>query len=160
MIVVSDTTPLNYLVLIGAIEVLPRLFSEVFVPTVVLRELSHDRAPVAVKSWGLSPPHWLRVTDPATRLPSTIALDAGEADAISLAKELRIADILIDEYHGRQVAIAEGLFTLPTLAILERAAEQNLLDLPAAIKALLMTSYRVRPELIEAALKRDAQRKR
>ena len=30
MTVVSDTTPLNYLVLISAIDVLPKLFDEVY----------------------------------------------------------------------------------------------------------------------------------
>ena len=42
MIVVSDTTPLNYLVLIGAIDLLPKLFDEVFVPAFVLRGLQRS----------------------------------------------------------------------------------------------------------------------
>ncbi len=159
MIVVSDTTPLNYLVLIGAIDVLPRLFAEVFIPAAVLNELSHDKAPAPVRTWAQSPPSWVRVADPFSRLPSTAGLDPGEADAISLAKERGITDVLIDEYHGRKVAAAEGLFALPTLAVLEQAAERGLLELPIALAALKNTTYRVRPELIEAALKRDAKRK-
>ncbi|MEX2213598.1 MAG: hypothetical protein WD768_05695 [Phycisphaeraceae bacterium] len=160
MIVVSDTTPLNYLVLIGAIDVLPRLFNEVYVPPAVLRELSHANAPAIVRDWVTSPPAWLKVETPVARLPSTAGLDAGEADAISLAKERHITDVLIDEYRGRKVAAEEGLFALPTLAILERAAEQGLIDLHAALGALAATTYRVRPELIEAALRREAERKR
>ena len=36
MIVVADTGPLNYLVLIGEIEILPVLFGQVFIPLAVL----------------------------------------------------------------------------------------------------------------------------
>jgi predicted nucleic acid-binding protein len=45
MIVVSDTTPLNYLILIGAAHVLPELFGRVYAPTAVIKELSHARSP-------------------------------------------------------------------------------------------------------------------
>ena len=49
MTVVSDVSPLHYLVLIKAEHVLAQLFSEVFVPPAVLRELSHERAPERVR---------------------------------------------------------------------------------------------------------------
>jgi predicted nucleic acid-binding protein len=38
MIVVSDTSPLNYLVLISAIDVLPKLLEQVYVPPSVVVE--------------------------------------------------------------------------------------------------------------------------
>jgi predicted nucleic acid-binding protein len=160
MIVVSDTTPLSYLILINTVDILPKLFDEVYVPTSVLRELADARAPAGVRQWTQSPPAWLRIEDPALRLPSTASLDPGEADAISLAKERGIFDILIDDYAGRKVALAEGLTVLPTLAVLERAAETRLLELRPALEALQRTSYRVRREMIEAALERDVARNR
>src|SRR5207248_10555248 len=145
--------------LINAIDVLPKLFVEVFAPSTVLRELADARAPAVVRQWAQSLPTWLKVADPASRLPSTASLDAGEADAISLAKERGIIDLLIDEYRGRKVAAAEGLFALPTLAVIERAAEQGLLELRPTLEALTRTTYRVRPDLIAAALQRDAARR-
>ena len=45
-IVVADTGPLNYLVLIGQVNLLPALFEKVIVPTVVYRELTSPRAPI------------------------------------------------------------------------------------------------------------------
>jgi predicted nucleic acid-binding protein len=45
MIVVSDTSPLNYLVLIGADQVLPSLFGQVLTPPEVLAEMQHAKAP-------------------------------------------------------------------------------------------------------------------
>jgi predicted nucleic acid-binding protein len=160
MIVVSDTTPLNYLVLIHAIDVLPPLFSEVYVPPSVITELTRLKTPPIVKLWAQNPPPWLKVAAPSMRLPSTIRLDDGEADALSLAKELQIQDVLIDERRGRKVAQNEGLTPLPTLAVLERAAIAGLLDLPTALAALGKTTIRVPPERVADALARDAARKR
>jgi hypothetical protein len=44
-LVISDTTPLNYLILIGQIEVLPQLFGRLIVPPAVIREMLHPKAP-------------------------------------------------------------------------------------------------------------------
>lgn len=59
MIVVSDTSPINYLVLIQAIELLPKLFGKVVIPQAVLYELRQKRTPEAVKNWIDSRPNWL-----------------------------------------------------------------------------------------------------
>ena len=160
MIVVSDTSPLNYLVLIKAIDVLPALFQHVYVPPSVIIELTRLKTPVVVREWGASPPTWLQIVAPTTRLPSTILLDAGEADALSLAKELCISDVLIDERRGRNIARQEGLIPLPTLAVLERAAAEDLLELRPILDRLQQTNFRVPEEQILAALQRNAARKR
>jgi predicted nucleic acid-binding protein len=66
MIVVSDTTPLNYLVHVDSVHLLPGLFVRVYTPSAVITELSHIRAPEAVRAWAASPPEWLKVQDPTT----------------------------------------------------------------------------------------------
>jgi predicted nucleic acid-binding protein len=159
VIVVSDTTPLNYLVLINAVDVLPKLFKDVYTTHAVLEELSHPMAPEQVRQWAKSPPAWLKVADPVSRLPSTASLGPGEAAAISLAKERGIAEVLIDERQGTKVAHQEGLVPLPTLAVLERAAERKLLELDPAIEKLKSTNIRISKELFDAALARDALRR-
>jgi hypothetical protein len=45
VIVVSDTSPLNYLLLIGAIDVLPALFDGVYAPPDVMGNSSTRRPP-------------------------------------------------------------------------------------------------------------------
>ena len=50
MVVIADTSPLNYLVLIEQAEVLPNLFGAVVIPQSVLEELRHPSAPQAVRS--------------------------------------------------------------------------------------------------------------
>ncbi len=56
MIVVADTSPLNYLVLIGHIDILARIYAEVLVPQTVLDELQDSDAPAEVRAWVSAPP--------------------------------------------------------------------------------------------------------
>ena len=104
MIVVSDTSPLNYLVLMGAIDVLPKLFGEVYVPLAVIQELQHPRTPEPVKQWAQSPPEWLRIREPSAETSNAAGLDPGEAQAIALAIEIHADAVLIDEKLGRRIA--------------------------------------------------------
>jgi hypothetical protein len=56
MLVVADTTPLNYLVLIGQVTVLASLYEQVVIPNAVATELRHPKAPEVVRAWIASPP--------------------------------------------------------------------------------------------------------
>ena len=59
MIAVTDASPLCYLVLIGEIDLLPKVFTRVVVPEAVIRELLHEDAPRAVRDWASDLPQWL-----------------------------------------------------------------------------------------------------
>jgi predicted nucleic acid-binding protein len=61
MIVVADTSPLNYLVLIDEIELLAALFEKVLLPNAVLKELQHPRTPEKVCYWAAHFPTWIEV---------------------------------------------------------------------------------------------------
>jgi len=129
VIVVSDTTPLNYFILIGAAQVLPALFGRVFAPTAVMQELSDPRSPQPVRAWASSPPEWLTVQEPVQvdeTLPKT--LHKGEAEAISLARELGADWVLIDERKASREAESRGLRVAGTLGILEEGGVRILLD--------------------------------
>jgi predicted nucleic acid-binding protein len=52
MIVVSDTSPLNYLILTESVQILVAIFGRVYAPLAVDNELAHPRSPEAVQSWG------------------------------------------------------------------------------------------------------------
>jgi predicted nucleic acid-binding protein len=160
VIVVSDTSPLNYLILIEAIDVLPIVFREVYIPPQVVAELQRSRTPDVVKRWIQSPPDWLHVSTPTTTIVPSIRLDPGEVEAIALAKELHADSILIDERKGWRVAKEHGLDAIGTLTVLEFAAERKLLDLKPALEALRRTTFYISDEYIKAALKRDAARNR
>ena len=51
MVVVADTSPINYLVLIGQIDLLTRLYTRILIPPAVLAELKHPLAPKPVRNW-------------------------------------------------------------------------------------------------------------
>jgi predicted nucleic acid-binding protein len=85
MIVVSNTSPLNYLILIDAIEVLPKLYQEVFIPAKALEELADSRSPQAVQAFAKSPPTWLIERTPAYVDP-LLKLHPGEAHLFHLLK--------------------------------------------------------------------------
>jgi predicted nucleic acid-binding protein len=64
MIVVADTSPLNYLVLIDEVELLPWLFERVMLPKAVFNELKHPRSPAKVRTWAEPLPEWAVVRQP------------------------------------------------------------------------------------------------
>ena len=81
-IVIADTSPLNYLILVGAVGVLPRLYGRVTIPDVVLRELFSEGAPAEVARWASMRPEWINVQPtPLSEDPALEGLDPGEYDA-------------------------------------------------------------------------------
>jgi predicted nucleic acid-binding protein len=88
-VVVSDTSPLNYLVMIGEITILHRLYDKVVVPFEVLTELEDDGAPAEVLQWVRSQPDWLEVRRVDIHHGETALnqLDKGERAAILLARQ-------------------------------------------------------------------------
>jgi predicted nucleic acid-binding protein len=158
MIVVSDASPLNYLVLIDAVEVLPALFGRVITTPAVWSELHQEGTPEVVRRWTMQQPPWLEIRAPEALDPS-LEVDRGEAEAISLSVELRADALLIDDRKGRLAATARSIPTLGTLAVLEVAAERGLLALPGAVAKLRATNFRASDDLILALLVRDELRR-
>ena len=60
-VVVADATPLHYLILIDAVDVLPRIFEKIYIPTEVRDELSCEATPSVVRPWMQQPTHWLEI---------------------------------------------------------------------------------------------------
>ena len=86
-VVVSDTSPLHYLILCGAENILPKLFRQVVIPPTVFRELQQPNTPPPVREWAAALPAWVSVQSPKT-INLTLDVDAGELEAICLAQEI------------------------------------------------------------------------
>ena len=157
-VVVSDTSPLHYLILCGAENALPRLFRQVVIPPTVFRELQQSNTPAPVRQWAGSLPSWATVQTPKTTSLS-LDVDAGELEAICLAQEIKAAAVLMDDRAGRNAAIHCGLAVIGTVGLLEQASARGLLDLDQAMARLRQTNARLDPGLIQAALERDKARK-
>ena len=91
MIVVADSGPLHYLILLEQIELLRRFYGQVLVPEPVAGELSAPSAPATVREWITKPPNWVEVRPVPPDVVSMITddLDPGERAAIALARRCR-----------------------------------------------------------------------
>ena len=157
-VVVSDTSPLHYLILCGTETILPRLFRQVVIPPTVFRELQQPNTPPPVREWARSLPTWIAVQSPKT-LNLALEVDAGELEAICLAQEIKADAVLMDDRAGRNAAIHCGLAVVGTIGLVEQAAARGLIELPQAMERLRQTNARLDSELIHAALERDKARK-
>lgn len=144
MIVIADTSPLNYLIRLGHPDVLREIYGRVLVPRAVLTEMQHPDAPPEVRAWASAPPAWLEHKQ-VEQLDGTLAseLGAGEREAISLALEVAADVLLIDERAGRQQAEARHIEVAGTLAVLLQASLRGYFDFPEALKQLRQHGFRV-----------------
>ena len=147
-VMVADTTPLNYLILINQSQILALIFGQVLIPEAVFEELRHPKAPEAVSRWLRSLPSWLEVIT-VRQVDETIQLGKGENEAISLAVERRVQVVLMDERRGRAAAEARGLLAVGTLNLIDLADEQGLLDGILTLRDLRQTTFRADSELLE-----------
>ncbi len=151
MLVIADSSPLIVLVNIGHIEVLPKLFGEIVIPTAVATEIASPNRPDAVKQFAAIPPAWLSVRSPLTVL-RIAELHPGESEAISLAMEMNADLLLIDERKGYREAVARNLNAVGTVGVLERAADQGMLELKDAFGKLKKTDFWISHKLLDERL--------
>jgi predicted nucleic acid-binding protein len=153
MIVVADTGPLHYLILLDHAELLHRFYGEVVVPDAVATELSSPSAPNTVRDWISRAPPWLRVTavEAARVQEVTDELDLGERAAIALATANHADLLLIDEAAGRAEAKRRNLRVTGTLGVLRAAAERGLVNVPELVARLKATTFYADEALIKSA---------
>ena len=136
MIVIADSGPLRYLIVIEQVHLLPQLYGSIILPPAVVSELSQTATPRPVREWINSLPKWASVRSPRPPLPLFPSiLGPGEREAIALAEELRADALLLDDEAARTEAARRNIPVQGTLGILDLAAEHDILaDLPDAIQ--------------------------
>jgi predicted nucleic acid-binding protein len=154
MIVVADTSPLNYLIRIGAVDILKPLYFHVLIPQSVADELKKEKAPAPVQTWIAHPPEWLEVRpDPASD-PTLQLLDPGEAAALSLAESVQADEVLIDDWAGRTEAERRHLHVTGTLGVLAEAHLAGLLNFDETLQKLRSTNFRLSADVERLARRR------
>jgi predicted nucleic acid-binding protein len=126
---ISNTSPLVYLYRIQVVEWLPRLFSNVWVPTAVVEELMEGQR----RGFDLpdfSTYSWLQIIEPRATPSEWLSLDLGpgELAAMALALENKNHIVLLDDMLARRTAHAAGLKVWGTLKVLLEAKSQGLTD--------------------------------
>jgi uncharacterized protein len=136
MIIVSNTSPLTNLAAIGQFSLLQALFSEIYIPTAVMNELSGGGA-IWPGTTEVKNATWVQVKSVSNQpLVDALRLDLdwGESEAIALALELKADLVLLDEQSGRYTAQHFNLKAMGVVGLLIRAKQ---LGLVAEVRPLL-----------------------
>ena len=127
--IVSNATPLIYLAKANQLQILREVVFQVFIPQRVYHEvvaegkrLEEEDAYLvdeAVKEG------WISVHQVKKQYPVQIPIHPGEREVISLAKELGILRVLMDDTKARKASELLGLKPTGTLGILLRAVAMH-----------------------------------
>ena len=159
MIIISGTSPLSNLAIVGYLSLLQQIYNKVIIPQGVAEELrnaSDEENLIA----GVLSLDWIEVI-PAKNLElisilrNNHNLDRGEAEAIALALELNADELLIDERLGRREATRLGLHITGVLGILLVAKRRRLIPAVQPVIDALMNQagFWVSNQLYAAVLK-------
>ncbi|NTU65851.1 MAG: DUF3368 domain-containing protein [Chloroflexi bacterium] len=137
MIVVSDTSPILSLALIGQLELLHDLYGTIVIPEAVRSELiATDQGgarEVAQTDWIITRPTRTAPRSGASVEPDIVLklllreVDRGEAEAIGLAVQLNADVLLIDERKARHLAAYLELGVVGLLDVLQEAKQRHLI---------------------------------
>jgi hypothetical protein len=125
-----SVSPVIYLYRIGALDWLPKLFEEIWMPTCVLEDLLEAR----FIGYDVPSPFdlpWVQYEDPELTVPSawmSLDLSSGEVAAMSLAFENRDCVVLLDDPLARRAAHNVGIQYWGTIKILLEAKECGLIE--------------------------------
>ncbi len=161
MPVVSNTSPVLNLAIIGQLSLLREQFGEIWIPAAVQEELRvEEDLPGSQAVRQALQAGWLRVEKVKDQVLVQVLqrdLDRGEAEAIVLAVRVKARQVLLDEREGRRIAKSLGLKVSGVLGILLRARrEGRLSSLRGVIEELReKAGFHIRAELC-AELIREA----
>jgi uncharacterized protein len=164
MIVVSDTSPILSLALIGRLELLRDLYGTITIPDAVRSELittDQGGAREVIQA------DWI-VTRPTRTAPRSGAsvdsdvvlklllreVDRGEAEAIGLALQLKADVLLIDERKARHLAAYLELGVVGLLDVLQDAKQRHLITSvkPVLDDLIARARFRVSHKLYQRTL--------
>ncbi|NCQ79422.1 MAG: DUF3368 domain-containing protein [Microcystis aeruginosa W13-15] len=159
MIIISDTSPLSSLALVGYLSILKDIYTDVIIPQAVANELANlTEEDIRIKA--IVSLNWIQVQQAAnlelvTCLRNDYNLDIGEAEAIALALELKADELLIDERLGRREAVRLGLSITGVLGVLLIAKNRGLISKvqPIIDALILQANFRISRQLYEEVLR-------
>jgi len=163
MPVVSDTSPLMNLAIIGQLGLLHRQMGTVVIPLAVREELQLDsQLPGSDALRQAAEAGWLEVRsvqDATLAKALERQLDRGEAEAIALAVEIQAEWLLLDEREARRAAKALGLKVTGVIGVLLRAKQRGeLLSVRLALEELQQRAgFRIGKELLDGVLRQASE---
>ena len=125
---VCSVSPVIYLYRIGILDWLPKMFDEVYMPSIVLDDLLEGR----FIGYDVPSPFdlpWMQYKDPQLTVPSawlSLDLSSGEVAAMSLAFETPHCVVLLDDPVARRAAKNVGINIWGTLKFMLEAKSRGL----------------------------------
>lgn len=154
MKIVADSSPWISFAILERLNLLPELYSEIYVPYAVPNEISNPNKPHAQ---GLTAFCQNRVVEVKNQIAVAMLMndvDIGEAEAIVLALETGIPNMLIDDAKGRRAAQLKGLQIIGTIGILLSAKKKNMISkLKPELDSLVKNHIRIGQRLYTQALR-------
>lgn len=140
---VTNSTCLIGLERIERLEILPQVFSPLFVPSAVQKEVGISEDWLTVRS----------VENEGVVATLKIQIDEGEAEAIALAMELGDVFLVLDDKNARRIALQMSLKVIGTVGVLLRAKQQGIIpEVKPILTALQQENFRISEAIVQKAI--------
>jgi predicted nucleic acid-binding protein len=160
MIVISDSTILIGLVKIGKLDLLKEIFSKVYIPEEVFKEVV-ERGKGKPGSKVIKEAAWIEPKPVKDKIQVAFllgSLEKGEAEVLVLAKELNADLILLDEEKVRKSAVIAGFEIMGLLGLFILAKNLGLIhEVRPLIDKLMIKKFRISDKIIEKTLKKAGE---
>ena len=161
MIIVTNTTPLIGLAMLGRFELLQQLFGEIYIAQAVYDEAVVGGREIGGAKYEILSASWIHTIKVKDRLAVEVLLDEldlGESETIVLAHEIHADWVLMDEKKGRRKLDQLGLRKIGTVGILLKATEVGLISIiRSELEKLRSKGFSLSNGLIKAVLKRAGE---
>ena len=156
LLVVSNSSPIMNLAIIGQLHLIQELFGEIIIPKEVWAELIIEGKGKPGTN-EIEKAKWIKVVKVKNdSLVKTLTkdLDVGESAAIALAIERKANLLLLDETDARNLAEFYNLTKTGVLGILMRAKKRRLIKQikPMLEKLRIQAHFWIKPDLYDAIL--------
>jgi predicted nucleic acid-binding protein len=157
-LIVTDSSPLVALAIVGQLELLDKIFAHVLIPETVYREATEEGKPGAaeIAAWGSDKVN--KVKDQNTVDAFMTSLDPGESEAMALYEEQKADYLLIDEKKGRKTALVKGMNVIGSIGVLLRAKQDGLISsVKPFVEQLRNSTVYFSDSLLDLALSRAGE---
>ena len=124
-VVVSNASPLIFLMQIKKLELLRKLFGKVLITTIVYEEIKNKEQKLILQEEIKK--GWIRKLK-APKLDVIHDLDMGEASSIALALQYKKSLFIVDDMQARRFSESIGLEIIGTIGVLILAKRKKLLS--------------------------------
>lgn len=157
--IISDATPLIYLAKIEKISLIKSLYNTIIISSEIKNEIVDEGKRLKEKDAFLIEKEikdgFIEVIKVSNYIKPVFKIDKGELSILSLAKELSIKDVLIDEKLARIAAKVEGLTPRGTLFVILKNLKLKLInfdDFLRILNSLLEAGFRLKEEVYLKAI--------